>query len=207
MDLVLPKRLKNRSSELTELQMVFLDCYILRVGDPKQIFRYFFGASSSEAKINAGMSSLLRNSDSQEYMNTRKAQLEVHFTGELRESGEESEVKGFDGSEIKSVIMKKISKDLVQSIEDGTLDYKQGAIIEKFMNKVLDYDEKAESAPEPPRIYLPENCLNCRYRIAIEETDDTIDECKCCRYRKDSLERGIEYDYKTQLDYGNQRNS
>lgn len=153
------------------------------------------------------MSSLLRNSDSQEYMNTRKAQLEVHFTGELRESGEESDVKGFDGSEIKSVIMKKISKDLVQSIEDGTLDYKQGAIIEKFMNKVLDYDEKAESAPEPPRIYLPENCLNCRYRVAIEETDDTIDECKCCRYRKDSLERGIEYDYKTQLDYGNQRNS
>ena len=210
-DLVLPKRLKNRASELTELQQVFLDCYIFRLGDPKTIFRYLCATGKTQVESNTMMQGLLRNSDAVEYIKTRKAQLEVHFGGKPKSEGEDAEGKGFDGSEIKSVIMKKISNDLVQSIEEGTLDYKQGAIIEKFMNKVLDYDEKADSAPEPPRIYLPENCLNCRYRVAVEETDETIDECKCCNYRARCIEQGIEYDYKTQLNIekedGNSRNS
>lgn len=196
MDLILPKRIKNRLSELTEMQMAFLDCYILRIYDPKELFQQLFAVGISPSRANAQLNAFMRNSDVINYLKTRTAQLEEHFFGESEESEDKD---AFDGSKIKSVIMKKISNDLVQSIEDGTLDYKQGAIVEKFMNKVLDFDDSEKEQLEPPRIYLPENCLNCRYRVAIEETDDTIDECKYCEYRNRCIEQGIEYDYKTQL--------
>lgn len=202
MDIVLPKRLKNRASQLTEIQMVFLDCYLLRVGDPKLLFRYLCATGQNQAESNTMMGGLLRNSDAVEYLKTRKAQLEVHFGGKSKEDGE-FEQKEMTAAEIQATIVKKVLADLGEGIKDGTVDYRSSTIIEKAVAKALDYDVTKDDAPEPPRIYLPENCLNCRYRVAIEETDDTIDECKCCRYRKDSLERGIEYDYKTQLDYGN----
>lgn len=198
-DLILPKRLKNRSSELTELQMVFLDCYIMRLGDPKVIFRYLCSSGKNQAESNAMMAGLLRNSDAVEYIKTRKAQLEVHFGGKPKGEGSEFEQKEMTAAEIQATIVKKVLADLGEGIKDGTVDYRSSTIIEKAVAKALDYDVTKDDAPEPPRIYLPENCLNCRYRIAIEETDDTVDECKCCNYRKDCLGRGIEFDYKTQF--------
>lgn len=206
-DLILPKRLKNRASELTDLQMVFLDCYLMRIGDPKVIFRYLCSNGKNQTESNTMMAGLLRNSDATEYLKTRRAQLEVHFGGKTKEGDDAFEQKEMTAAEIQATIVKKVLADLGEGIKDGTVDYRSSTIIEKAVAKALDYDVTKDDAPEPPRIYLPENCLNCRYRIAIEETDDTIDECKCCRYRKDDLERGIEYDYKTQLDYGNQGNS
>lgn len=198
MDIVLPKRLKDRTSQLTEIQMVFLDCYLLRIGDPKVIFRYLCSTGKNQAESNSMMGSLLRNSDAVEYLKTRKAQLEVHYGGKPKQEGE-FEQKEMTAAEIQATIVKKVLADLGEGIKDGTVDYRSSTIIEKAVAKALDYDVTKDDAPEPPRIYLPENCLNCRYRVAIEETDDTVDECKCCRYRKDSLERGVEYDYKTQL--------
>ena len=200
-DLVLPKRLKNRASELTEIQMVFLDCYILRVGDPKVIFRYLCAGGKNQSESNQMMASLLRNSDAVDYIKTRKAQLEVHFSGETKTVDEEH--KELTAAEIQATIVRKVLADLGEGIRDGTVDYRSSTIIEKAVQKALDYDVTKDDAPEPPRIYLPENCLNCRYRVAIEETDDTIDECKCCRYREKCLEQGIEYDYKTQLNIEN----
>lgn len=202
MDIVLPKRLKNRASQLTEIQMVFLDCYLLRVGDPKLLFRYLCATGQNQVESNTMMGGLLRNSDAVEYLKTRKAQLEVHFGGKPKEDGE-FEQKEMTAAEIQATIVKKVLADLGEGIKDGTVDYRSSTIIEKAVAKALDYDVTKDDAPEPPRIYLPENCLNCRYRVAIEETDDTIDECKCCNYRARCLEQGIEYDYKTQLDYGN----
>ena len=80
-DLILPKRLKNRASELTDLQMVFLDCYLMRLGDPKVIFRYLCSNGKNQTESNTMMAGLLRNSDATEYLKTRRAQLEVHFGG------------------------------------------------------------------------------------------------------------------------------
>lgn len=200
-DLILPKRLKNRASELTEIQMVFLDCYILRIGDPKVIFRHLCAGGKNQSESNQMMASLLRNSDAVDYIKTRKAQLEVHFGGEAKTVDEEH--KELTAAEIQATIVRKVLADLGEGIRDGTVDYRSSTIIEKAVQKALDYDVSKDDAPEPPRIYLPENCLNCRYRIAIEETDNTIDECKCCNYRKNCLEQGIEYDYKTQLNIEN----
>lgn len=205
MDIVLPKRLKNRASQLTEIQMVFLDCYLLRVGDPKLLFRYLCATGQNQAESNTMMGGLLRNSDAVEYLKTRKAQLEVHYGGKPKTQGE-FEQKEMTAAEIQATIVKKVLADLGEGIKDGTVDYRSSTIIEKAVAKALDYDVTKDDAPEPPRIYLPENCLNCRYRIAIEETDDTIDECKCCNYRARCLEQGIEYDYKTQLNIENDGN-
>lgn len=203
-DLVLPKRLKNRASELTEIQMIFLDCYIFRIGDPKVIFRYLCAGGKNQSESNNMMASLLRNSDAVDYIKTRKAQLEIHFDGKPHEESEEH--KELTAAEIQATIVRKVLADLGEGIKDGTVDYRSSTIIEKAVQKALDYDVSKDDAPEPPRIYLPENCLNCRYRVAIEETDDTIDECKCCNYRKSCLEQGIEYDYKTQLNIENNGN-
>jgi hypothetical protein len=150
----------------------------------------------SDRDSNTALQGLLRNSDTVAYLKERKEQLLAHFSGDTSVSVEAEQRSQAD---VRRIIYDRISTDLVDAIKDGTVDYKQGAIIEKFMNKVLDYDDKEETKPEPPRIYLPENCLNCRYRISIEETDDTIDECKCCQYKKHCNEQGIEYDYKTQI--------
>lgn len=205
MDIVLPKRLKNRASQLTEIQMVFLDCYLLRVGDPKLLFRYLCATGQNQVESNTMMGGLLRNSDAVEYLKTRKAQLEVHYGGKPKTEGE-FEQKEMTAAEIQATIVKKVLADLGEGIKDGTVDYRSSTIIEKAVAKALDYDVTKDDAPEPPRIYLPENCLNCRYRVAIEETDDTIDECKCCNYRARCLEQGIEYDYKTQLNIENDGN-
>lgn len=195
-DIRLPKRKKNERLDLTELQMTFLDCYMLQIMEPGTLFRALISPSKTVRESNAMMKSLLRNSDAVSYMRDRKEQLVEYYFGEYKD---EEEIPQRSEEDIRNLIYKKISEDIVESIENKTLDYKQGDILTKFMNKALDYDEKEVNAPEPPKVYLPESCSSCRYRIAIEETDETIDECLHCRYRQDDLDRGIVYNYKTQL--------
>lgn len=199
MDLALPKRKNNKFSELTEMQMVFLDNYILRTTNPKVLFHTLLCPEKSERDSNSMMNSLLRNSDAEDYMKTRRQQLLNFFKGESVD-GEDGGDDSVDQSEFRKMLMNKFMADMKESISTGTLDYKQGAIVEKFVSKILDYDEREDNAPEPPCLYLPENCLNCRYRIAIEEGENAIDECKFCRYRKHCNENGIEYGPEDQLE-------
>ena len=192
----IPKRIRSEKIELTDLQMVFLDCFILGIGKPKVIFRLLLTPSNSEKESLSMMQSLLKNSDAKDYMEKRKAQIEEFFFG----NGEDKEDSPkMSEDDIRRLIFNKLSDNIVQSIEDNTLDYKQGDIITKFMIKALDYDDKEVNAPSPPMVYLPENCGNCRYKFACENQNLVIDECKVCRYRQDDLDRGIEYNYKEQL--------
>ena len=101
--------------------------------------------------------------------------------------------------DVQKTIYNRVSSDLISGLKTGEIDYKSSTIIEKFMQKALDYKSEDTVGPEPPKIYLPENCLNCRYRIACE-SDDVVDDCKWCKYRKSCNERGEVYDQKTQLE-------
>lgn len=195
----LPKRLKPSSSDLTENQMLFLDCYLLGLGEPKYLFKQLIAFSRSERESNAMMQGLLKNSDALTYMEIRSNQIMRFFKGEPEANDKKVDDTPLNEEDVRKVIIDRVSQDIISSLRDGTLDYKQGSIVEKFITKVLDYDEKEEEKPEPPRIYLPESCSSCRYRKAIEDSDNTVDECLLCRYRKDSIERGVEYDYKNQL--------
>lgn len=196
-ELALPPRIVNRRSELTEMQQIFLDCYILRMGNPRLIFRMLIGVGKSESVSNSMMMALINSSDGKTYVMERTKQLEQFFFHDMGESNDD----GVDTSlaEAQKVIYSKVSNELVQGLKDGTINYKSSAIIEKFMQKALDFTAEKVEAPEPPRIYLPENCLNCRYRVACE-SDDVVDDCKWCRYRKSCNERGEVYDQKDQLD-------
>lgn len=196
-DLALPPRIASARSELTELQQIFLDCYILRVGSPKLLFRMLLGVGKSESMSNTLMTSLLNSADGKEYVKQRREQLEKFFLGEAGEEGEDGPDVSME--EAQKVIYGKVSSELVKGLKDGTINYKSSAIIEKFMQKALDFSAEKVEAPEPPRIYLPESCMSCRYRIACE-SDAVVDDCKWCKYRKSCNERGEVYDQKTQLD-------
>lgn len=198
---MIPKREPNVNTILTEMQMVFLDCCLLKLHNPKDMFAIMFGQNRGKSECKVMYDSLMRNSDAIAYVKNREKQIRGFFSC----TEEPTQPKPTPNQEdIRKVMFDKISVDLVEAIQTGTLDYKQGAIVEKFMNKVLDYDDKQDEKPEPPRIYLPANCLNCRYRIAIEESDDTIDECEYCQYKKDCNNQGITYDYKTQIKWKSQ---
>ena len=197
-DIRLPKRKKNERLDLTELQMTFLDCYMLQIMEPGTLFRALISPSKTVRESNAMMKSLLRNSDAVSYMHDRREQLEDHYFGggEKAETVQEKEMSLEDAQKR---IVEKATKDLLDAMENDTAEIKNGNVIEKILIKAMEANDTDIDAPEPPRIYLPESCSSCRYRVAIEETDDTVDECYHCRYRQDDLDRGIEYDYKTQL--------
>ena len=196
-ELALPPRIQNSRSQLTEIQQVFLDCYILRMGNPKLIFQLLLAAGKSPSMSNSLMKSLIDCADGKEYIRQRTEQLEKYFfSTEPGENGEPAEVSMED---VQKTIYNRVSSDLISGLKTGEIDYKSSTIIEKFMQKALDYKSEEAVGPEPPRIYLPENCLNCRYRIAYE-SDDVVDDCKWCKYRKSCNERGEVYDQKTQLE-------
>lgn len=196
-ELALPPRIQNSRSQLTEIQQVFLDCYILRIGNPKLIFQLLLAAGKSPSMSNSLMKSLIDCADGKEYIRQRTEQLEKYFfSAEPRENGVPEEVSM---EEVQKTIYNRVSLDLIKDLKNGEIDYKSSAIIEKFMQKALDYKSEDTVGPEPPKIYLPENCLNCRYRIACE-SDDVVDDCKWCKYRKSCNERGEVYDQKTQLE-------
>lgn len=195
----LPKRIKPLRSDLSEMHMVFLDCYILGIGDPAFLFKQLIAYSKTQRDSNAMMKSLLGNSDAVAYMRERSAQIINFFNGSGSSDSSVEEEIDFSQDNVRKVIIDNVSRDIIQSLKNGSLDYKQGSIVEKFITKVLDYDEKEEAKPEPPRIYLPESCSSCRYRKAVEDTDNAVDECSMCRYRMDSIERGIEYNPKEQI--------
>lgn len=197
-DLALPPRVISGRSELTEMQQIFLDCYILRIGSPKLLFRMLLGVGKSESMSNTLMTALLNSADGKEYVRQRRKQLEDFFF-DGSSDGDDSESPDVSMEEAQKAIYSKVSSELVRGLKDGTINYKSSAIIEKFMQKALDFTADKVEAPEPPRIYLPENCLNCRYRIACE-SEDVVDDCKWCKYRKSCNERGEVYDQKTQLD-------
>lgn len=199
-ELALPPRPRSDRSELSEMQQVFLDCYILELGNPRVLFRLLLAAGKSEHVSNSLMTALLRSHDGQEYISARKAQLEKYFNASKNRSPtDESQSTESSLEEAQKIIYAKVSADLVQGINDGSISYKSSAIIEKFMQKALDYSSDKVVEAEPPRIYLPENCRNCRYRIACE-SEDVVDDCKWCKYRKSCNERGEVYDQKTQLE-------
>lgn len=196
-ELALPPRIQNSRSQLTEIQQVFLDCYILRLGSPKLIFQLLLAAGKSPSMSNSLMRSLIDCADGKEYIRQRTEQLEKYFfSAEPGGNGEPAEVSMED---VQKTIYNRVSSDLISGLKTGEIDYKSSTIIEKFMQKALDYKSEEAVGPEPPKIYLPENCLNCRYRIACE-SDDVVDDCKWCRYRKSCNERGEVYDQKTQLE-------
>ena len=196
-ELALPPRIQNSRSQLTEIQQVFLDCYILRLGSPKLIFQLLLAAGKSPSMSNSLMRSLIDCADGKEYIRQRTEQLEKYFfSAEPGGNGEPAEVSMED---VQKTIYNRVSSDLISGLKTGEIDYKSSTIIEKFMQKALDYKSEEAVGPEPPKIYLPENCLNCRYRIACE-SDDVVDDCKWCKYRKSCNERGEVYDQKTQLE-------
>lgn len=196
-ELALPPRIQNSRSQLTEIQQIFLDCYILRMGSPKLIFQLLLAAGKSQSMSNSLMKSLIDCADGKEYIRQRTKQLEEYFfSAGPGENGEPAEVSM---EEVQKTIYNRVSSDLIEGLKTGDIDYKSSTIIEKFMQKALDYKSEETVGPEPPKIYLPENCLNCRYRIACE-SDDVVDDCKWCKYRKSCNERGEVYDQKTQLE-------
>lgn len=197
-DLALPPRVISGRSELTEMQQIFLDCYILRMGSPRVLFRMLLGVGKSENMSNTLMMALLNSADGKEYVRQRQKQLEEFF---FKSTSDDVVIDTTEASmeEARKVIYSKVSQELVQGLKDGTINYKSSAIIEKFMQKAMDFTAEKVEAPEPPRIYLPENCLNCRYRVACE-SEDVVDDCKWCKYRKSCNERGEVYDQKTQLE-------
>lgn len=196
-EIALPPRIQNSRSQLTEIQQVFLDCYILRLGSPKLIFQLLLAAGKSPSMSNSLMKSLIDCADGKEYIRQRTEQLEKYFFS--ADSGGNGEPADVSMEEVQKTIYNRVSSDLIEGLKTGDIDYKSSTIIEKFMQKALDYKSEETVGPEPPKIYLPENCLNCRYRIACE-SDDVVDDCKWCKYRKSCNERGEVYDQKTQLE-------
>jgi hypothetical protein len=204
--IALPPRIPNSRLALSDLQMMFLDCHILRVGPSKLLFRLILGMGKSESTCNSLANALLNSADGREYIKTRTEQLNMYYfpahertaggSGDAAEEGDNMET-------FQQKLFTKISKDLEQGLEDGTIDYKSGSIIEKFMQKALDYEAKDKNAPEPPKVFLPESCSKCRYRIFCE-SEEVMDDCKWCRYRKKCEEQGIVYDVKNQLDIPNE---
>ena len=146
---------------------------------------------------NSLMKSLIDCADGKEYIRQRTEQLEKYFFS--AEPGGDGTPAEISMEEVQKTIYNRVSLDLINDLKSGEIDYKSSTIIEKFMQKALDYKNEETVGPEPPKIYLPENCLNCRYRIACE-SDDVVDDCKWCKYRKSCNERGEVYDQKTQLE-------
>lgn len=198
----LPRREVGKT-QFSDMQLSFLDMYIFGLGDMKMIFRLLLAPGSAERTADSMMRTLLNNSAAIEYMEARKRQIERFFCGDDVSEHDVVERKKYDESDIRKIMIDTFSEDIVDSIKNGTFDYKKEAIFEKMIVKILEKeDEKVDNGMEPPRIYLPESCSSCRYRKAIEESDgDVIDECIGCRYRKDCLDRGVEFDPKTQIDY------
>lgn len=192
----LPVRDINERCALTNEQLDFLDCYILGMSTCTTMFQMMFAVGKSKAVAKSLMQSLLNCSDAKEYMRDRKTQLEKHYFGGM---GNDDETTGVDMAEMQKIIYEKVSSDLVSDLKAGAIDYKSSTIIEKFMQKALDFDADKTNAPEPPRIYLPESCMHCRYRLFCE-SDNVVDECPYCKYRKFAIEHGVEYDHKNQLE-------
>lgn len=197
----LPKRINNVNSELTEMQKVFLDCYILGIGDSRILFKALLAPADSDRVAMNKMSSLVKNSDAFAYMESRKAQLEKHYFDGVEIESESSDDDDISISEAREIIYRAVSKDLIRDIRDGNVEYKRGSIVEKLINKILEDDTDGKDTIEPPRLYLPESCNNCRYRKFIEEDGNVEDECKYCNYKKNCLERGIEYNQKEQFNF------
>ena len=202
--LPLPPRMQDDRSELSDLQMMFLDCHILHLGSSKLLFKLLLGVGKSDVASNSLMTALLNSADGKQYIKNRTEQLEKHYfpSGGSSKSGKKAEDTESINNEMETFqqkLFRKISADLEQDLEEGTIDYKSSAIIEKFMQKALDFKAEDQNAPDPPRIYLPENCDNCRYRLFCESSE-VVDDCKLCKYKKSCNERGEVYDYKDQLE-------
>ena len=119
-ELALPPRIQNSRSQLTEIQQVFLDCYILRLGSPKLIFQLLLAAGKSPSMSNSLMRSLIDCADGKEYIRQRTEQLEKYFfSAGPGENGEPAEVSMED---VQKTIYNRVSSDLISGLKTGEID-------------------------------------------------------------------------------------
>lgn len=211
--LELPMRSANPSMMLTDDQRIFLDCVILGLGEARILFQRIAGVGRVPSECNKMYSALMKSSYAQEYMQQRRKQLLEHLYGDIVEKEEQAAARAAakaaeeaagesdkpkDLKEVYSRIVKRVTESLAEDIENGK-EVKTSGIVEKAVMRAFDSMNEQVVTHDPPKIYLPEDCLNCRYRIFIEEGDEVEDECQRCRYRIRCKQEGYELDIKEQL--------
>lgn len=193
-DLSLPSRPPEGRCSLTDREMEFLDFSLFSIMPHLDLFMALLPMPGSKERQRQRMSSLFNNPDAVRYLNARKGQIIVAFTGEGVEEGEEpvEEELGFDNND-KANMLKIIKNELRR----GSADSMNKDVLSKIIAFVMN-DMNSENKIEAPRIYLPESCTECRYKKFVDA--ECEDDCSKCNYQRFGKDNGMNWDHKTMFD-------
>lgn len=141
--------------------------------------------------------------DHKNYQASYRATLKAFLSGRGDMSDDDSADSAIITEEQKNKAVKAYLLNVIKLLKTGDIDDPDTMkVLTDIVNKVgwLKGDEEQQL---PPQRYLPEQCLQCRYRLFVDngkKNGDLIDECQYCKALKFANNNGYRDTDETRLD-------